>query len=137
MKHKESILQRAARSRVESAGKPASNLTYTTMQLVMAEASRRARRRRRQMVWLGAASWIAGIILCVTVIAITCGATLLSDFHGVWQTISDPQMWHTPGGMASVMLGCGGLVVMLASGFIGALYEKLMIRALSRDYSRN
>lgn len=131
MKHKESILQRAARNRVESAGKPASNLTYTTMQLVMAEASRRARRRRRQMVWLGAATWLAGIMLCIAVIAVTCGAALLTDFHAVWQSICDPQMWSTPGAMLSVTLGAAGLVVMLASGFIGALYEKLMIRALS------
>lgn len=134
---RKSALSDAIQKRIESAGKPAHNLSYTTMQLIMAEAERRSDRRNKIMNHLAALIWIIMGGLGIFTIVKTCGSSLSQGFGAIIQTLSDPNAWDSPLTLTTISLGILGLLIMLANYTLGPLYDRLMIRELMKLKNHN
>ncbi len=126
------LLKKAIGKRIERAGKPASNLNYTTMQLIMAEAARMAEKRNRRAKFAAIATWIMMAAFGIYTIVKVCGESLLNGYGSIAETLTNPAAWNTPSTHATIALGLVGLVIIVGNCIFGPLYDKLMIRELAK-----
>lgn len=130
-------LKSAIGRRIESAGRPATNLNYRTMQLVMAEARRMAERRERRVRYISWCVWILMAAFGIYTIIHICGASMRDGFSGIVATIANPEAWNSPSAYATITLGLIGLAIVICNCLLGPVYDRLMLRALMKHTRRH
>ena len=131
------LLRSAIGRRIENAGRPASNLNYRTMQLVMAEARRMAERRERRVRYISLCVWILMAVFGIYTIIRVCGTSMREGFSGVAATITSPQTWNSPSAYSTITLGLIGLAIVICNCLLGPVYDRLMLRAIMKRTRRH